>query len=100
MAPTRLTDEEIRTALAATPGWALANGQIERTYLFADFVRSMAFVEAIAAYAERVQHHPDILVRYNRVTLAVSTHDAGGISAKDFELARFADGAAPAHGGK
>lgn len=93
------TDDEIRTSLAALPGWALANGQIERTYRFADFLRSMAFVESIAGYAERAQHHPDILVRYNRVTLAVSTHDAGGITEKDFALARFADGTAPAQGG-
>ncbi|MFM7051240.1 MAG: 4a-hydroxytetrahydrobiopterin dehydratase [Planctomycetota bacterium] len=54
----------------------------------------MAFVNAVAARAEAVQHHPDILIRWNRVTLSLSTHDCGGISAKDFDFARDADAAA------
>jgi 4a-hydroxytetrahydrobiopterin dehydratase len=54
----------------------------------------MAFVQAVAAHAEAVQHHPDILIRYSRVTLSLSTHDAGGITEKDFDFARAADGLA------
>jgi 4a-hydroxytetrahydrobiopterin dehydratase len=81
----------LHAELATCPGWALSGGQIERTYGFPDFLHSMRFVNELAAEAERVQHHPDILVRYSRVTLSLSTHDAGGITGKDFAFARFAD---------
>ena len=81
----------LHAELATCPGWSLSGGQIERTFGFPDFVRSMRFVNELAAAAERVQHHPDILVRYSRVTLGLSTHDAGGITGKDFAFARFAD---------
>lgn len=83
----KLTEAEIEQHLAAVPEWALVSGEITRTYLFPDFKASVAFVNRVAEYAERVQHHPDILVRYNKVTLTVSTHDAGGITQKDFDLA-------------
>ena len=56
-------------------------------YQFKDFVAAMAFVRAVADLAEKRQHHPDILIRWNKVTLSLSTHDAGGISQKDFDLA-------------
>ena len=88
----RLDPAAVRSELAACPGWAQSGDALERTYEFRDFVRSMRFVNELAAEAERVQHHPDMLVRYARVTLSLSTHDAGGITAKDFALARFADG--------
>ncbi len=87
----RLEPAAVRSELAACPGWAQAGDAIERTYEFRDFVRSMRFVNELAAEAERAQHHPDMLVRYSRVTLVLSTHDAGGITGKDFALARFAD---------
>lgn len=83
----KLTEAEIEQQLALVPEWGLVSGQITRTYSFPDFKASVAFVNRVAAYAERVQHHPDILIRYNKVTLTVSTHDAGGITQKDFELA-------------
>lgn len=86
-----LDSAALHAELATCPGWGLSAGQIERTFGFPDFVRSMRFVNELAAEAERVQHHPDILVRYSRVTLSLSTHDAGGITAKDFAFARFAD---------
>ena len=60
----------------------------------------MAFVEEVAAHAEAVQHHPDILIRYSRVTLSLSTHDAGGITDKDFDFAAKADAIASASGVK
>jgi 4a-hydroxytetrahydrobiopterin dehydratase len=91
---TKLSESQISDALAQLPEWSDIDGQIQRTFGFADFLRSMAFVNKIASYAERVQHHPDILIRYNKVTLTVSTHDAGGITEKDFDLARHADAAA------
>jgi 4a-hydroxytetrahydrobiopterin dehydratase len=90
-APEKLNQEQIEDALGAYPKWSEISGQITRTFEFDDFVGSIAFVNKVAEYAEREQHHPDILIRYNKVTLTVSTHDAGGITVRDFELAGSAD---------
>jgi 4a-hydroxytetrahydrobiopterin dehydratase len=77
--------------LSALPEWK-RNGQIiSRTYVFADFVAAMKFVNTVADLAEQAQHHPDIDVRWNKVTLALSTHDAGGLTQKDFALAKQCD---------
>ena len=64
---------------------------ISRTYKFKDFPAAMKFVNAVGVLAEQVQHHPDIGVRWNEVTLALTTHDAGGLTQKDFALARECD---------
>ena len=87
----RMSDEAIKRELQTVPDWSETGGAIHRTYQFANFVESMAFVNAIASVAETDQHHPDILVRWNKVTLTLSTHDAGGITAKDFAMAAKAD---------
>lgn len=87
----KMTESQIEAELANTPDWGETSGQIQRTYQFPDFKASMAFVDTLAEYAERMQHHPDILIRYNKVTISVSTHDAGGITPKDFALAQEAD---------
>ena len=87
----KLSEDQINAQLESFPEWAELNGQIQRTYSFEDFNQSIVFVNRIAEYAEQVQHHPDILIRYNKVTLTISTHDAGGITHKDFELARTTD---------
>ena len=71
--------------------WGEVGGTLQRTFDFSDFIESMAFVNKVAERAEADQHHPDILIRYNRVTLTLSTHDAGGITEKDFALASTAD---------
>ncbi len=91
---TKLTEEQVKHRLASLPQWAEAGGGIQRTYQFKNFVHAMKFVNHTADLAEQRQHHPDILVRYNKVTLSLSTHDAGGITEKDFEFARLADGIA------
>ena len=88
---TKLTEDQIAEALSTHSEWVELNGQIQRTFQFEDFVQAMAFVNKVAQYAEQVQHHPDILIRYNKVTLSVSTHDAGGITHKDFDLATETD---------
>ena len=90
----KLTEEQIKGRLAAFPEWSEMHDEIHRTYQFKDFVAAMAFVDAVAREAEADQHHPDILIRYNKVTLRLSTHDAGGITEKDFALAAKADGLA------
>lgn len=88
---TKLSEDQVSQALVDQPNWSEINNAIQRTFQFADFVAAMKFVNLIADHAEQVQHHPDILVRYNKVTLTLSTHDAGGISNYDFDFARFAE---------
>ena len=89
-----LTEDQIQTRLDdEAPEWSEAGGSIQRTYQFDDFVQAIAFVNKVADAAEAAQHHPDILVRYNKVTLTLTTHDAGGITDNDFSLARCADSA-------
>lgn len=90
--PKRLTESEIEHKLRDMPEWSESGGVIQRTYQFKDFLQSMKFVNAVASLAESRQHHPDILIRWNKVTLSLSTHDSGGITEKDFELARGCDG--------
>lgn len=88
-----LAEEEVQGLLAELPGWQLEAGRISRTYELAGFGEAIAFVERVARLAEAADHHPDILIRYARVTLTLSTHDAGGLTARDFELARRIDAA-------
>lgn len=86
-----LTADAIRTALATVPQWRKRGAVIRRTFEFADFLAAMKFVNAVARLAERAAHHPDIEIRWNRVILVLTTHDAGGLTAKDFELAARLD---------
>ncbi len=88
----KLTPSQIDTRLKPLPEWTLFGDSIQRTYDFADFVKAMAFVQRAAEHAERVEHHPDILIRYNKATLTLSTHDAKGLTEKDFESAKAYDG--------
>ena len=88
---TKLTDQAIEQFWETRSEWSEAGGVIQRTFSFRDFLSSMKFVNQIAELAEARQHHPDILVRYNKVTLSLSTHDAGGITQKDFDFAAQAD---------
>ena len=87
----KLSESEIESRLGDSSDWTEVNDAIQKTFQFDDFVKSIAFVNAAADHAEAVQHHPDILIRYNKVTLTLSTHDAGGITEKDFAFAEFAD---------
>lgn len=87
----KLEPSQINERLSDLPEWSDVNGAIQRTFNFPDFVASMAFVNKVALEAERVQHHPDILIRYDKVTLTLSTHDAGGLTDKDFDFAGAAE---------
>ena len=82
-------------ALARVPGWTRAGRAITRTYRFDDFRSALAFVNRVGKVAERQQHHPDIDIRYNQVTLSLWTHDAGGLSERDFRLAASIDAEPP-----
>lgn len=86
-----MTEEQIQNELKSRTEWSEMNGAIQRTYQFRDFVGAVDFVNKIADLAEAADHHPDILIRYNKVTLTLSTHDAGGVTEKDFALAAQAD---------
>ncbi|MBI2929014.1 MAG: 4a-hydroxytetrahydrobiopterin dehydratase [Verrucomicrobia bacterium] len=87
----KLTSSQIKRALAALSQWSRSRSVITRTYEFDDFVQAMTFVNKVARLAEKAQHHPDIDIRWNKVTLALTTHDAGGLTEKDFELAGKCD---------
>jgi 4a-hydroxytetrahydrobiopterin dehydratase len=82
-----LTDEEITAALAGLPGWARSGDSITTTVELADFRAAMLYTGAVAYLAEAANHHPDITIQWNRVTLALSTHSAGGLTGADMALA-------------
>jgi len=82
-----LTDAEIATRLKSVPDWKVDSGELTRTYAFKDFLSALAFVNDVGQIAEKGGHHPDIDIRFNKVRLALVTHDAGGLTAKDFEMA-------------
>jgi 4a-hydroxytetrahydrobiopterin dehydratase len=91
-APTAKLDEaKIASALATLPGWKRDGSLISRTFEFKNFLVAMQFMNAVAELAETTQHHPDIDVRWNKVALAFTTHDAGGLTQKDIALARQCD---------
>lgn len=87
----KLADADLDAGLERLSEWSRTGESIQRTFAFADFMAAMAFVHRVAERAEEVQHHPDILIRWNKVTLTLSTHDAGGLTEKDLALAAECD---------
>ncbi len=88
---TPLADAEIKRRLGELDGWELHGGQIRRTFAFASFPAAIGFVTQVAFLSEAAHHHPDIDIRYNKVALALITHDAGGLTERDFALAAQVD---------
>jgi len=86
-----LTAKEINLHLKAVSDWSKRANAIRRTFKFEDFLKSIAFVNQIAKKAQKLNHHPDIDIRFDKVTLTLTTHDEGGITQKDFTLARQCD---------
>lgn len=86
-----LDGSEIRTFLDSHPGWEVRDGTISKTYVLADFASAVGFVASVGVVAERAFHHPDIDLRYRWVTVSVTTHDEGGLTRKDTELAARID---------
>lgn len=84
----KLSEAEVRARLSEIPGWELAEGKLHKTFRFASFVQAFGFMSSVALVAEAMNHHPDWTNVYNRVTIALNTHDVGGISALDFTLAK------------
>ena len=83
-----LTPAELKETLQAIPGWLLQDGKLIRDWSFKDFVQAMEFANQIATLAEAAGHHPDIDIRYNHVRLSLISHDAGGITQRDANMAR------------
>ncbi len=87
----KLSSEDIQINLKSIPDWSLQDGEIVRTFAFQSFVQSLQFVNRVGELAESAGHHPDIDVRYDKVRLALVSHDAGGLTDKDFSLASGCD---------
>ncbi len=85
----KLTPNQIDLELKKIPDWKInSNGEIEKTFVSAGFQQSLLFVNAVGLLAESKNHHPDILIQWNKVKLCLTTHDSGGLSEKDFQLAK------------
>jgi 4a-hydroxytetrahydrobiopterin dehydratase len=87
----KYTPAQIKAALPSVPDWKKTGDAITRTYQFKDFPAAIKFVNVVAKLAEKAWHHPDIDIRWNKVTLTLSTHDQGGLTEKDFNLAKKFD---------
>ena len=88
----KLSDAQIAVSMGDVPGWSRVGDGIERRYTFADFTLAFAFMARVALLAEKADHHPEWSNVYNKVDIRLTTHDAGGLSARDFALAREIDG--------
>jgi 4a-hydroxytetrahydrobiopterin dehydratase len=86
--PAVLSAEEVAQQMQTIPDWTLAGHEISCTYLFEDFVEAIAYVNRLVEPAEAAAHHPDLTIAYNRVTLRLTTHDAGGLTELDFRVAQ------------
>ena len=93
--PTRLPEEEVRQKLQTLSGWTIRDGKLHREFRFGDFIEAFSFMTGLALVAESMNHHPELTNVYNRVTIALSTHDAGGLTELDFAFAHRATQLAP-----
>jgi 4a-hydroxytetrahydrobiopterin dehydratase len=90
-----LPPDAAQSRLTQLSGWKIESGELVRTFEFKDFVAALAFVNQVGKLAEQAGHHPDIDIRYNRVRLSLVSHDAGGLTEKDFDLAAKTQSLAP-----
>ncbi len=91
MAAKKLTDTQIQENLTQVDGWTIENGKLHKEFQFDNFVSAFGFMTQLALVAESLNHHPEWFNVYNRVTIDLTTHDAGGISELDFQWAKQAD---------
>lgn len=89
MAPQKLNDAELQSALKTLSGWSVQNLKLHREYKFPDFAHAFGFMATSAVLIEKMNHHPEWSNVYNRVTIDLTTHDAGGITRNDVELAQI-----------
>ncbi|MGH3731186.1 MAG: 4a-hydroxytetrahydrobiopterin dehydratase [Micromonosporaceae bacterium] len=95
---TLLSAAELEAALSSVPGWSGDTGEISRTFSAPEFLTGVRLVDAVADQAEKVDHHPDIDIRWRKVTFRLATHSEGGVTAKDIDLARQINNIAEQHG--
>ena len=93
--PERLDDDRIAARLATLPGWRRRGDEIEKTFELPTFAEAVAFVGRVGELAEAANHHPDLDIRFRKVRVALSTHDAGGLSDLDFDLATRIEACVP-----
>jgi 4a-hydroxytetrahydrobiopterin dehydratase len=91
MAAQKLNEQELNTRLQQLSGWAVKNEKLHREFKFADFAHAFGFMTTAAVLIEKMNHHPEWFNVYNRVSVDLTTHDAGGITQRDIELARLLD---------
>lgn len=91
MAVQKLNEQELKTRLQQLSGWAVKNEKLHREFKFADFAHAFGFMTTAAVLIEKMNHHPEWFNVYNRVSVDLTTHDAGGITQRDVELARLLD---------
>ena len=89
--PEKIPEEILLTRLKKIPEWEIKKGRLVRRFEFDEFMEGIDFVNGVAEIADEANHHPDIIIRYNVVTLSLTTHDSGGITSRDFELAARVD---------
>lgn len=87
----RLSSEEIETNLSDLNDWTIGNDKLSKKFEFTNFAESLSFVNRVGEIAERLDHHPDVLFGWGYAEFFITTHDAGGITARDFELAKEID---------
>lgn len=95
---TALSEDEQQERLGDVPGWVVEDGALARTFTFANFVAAFGFMTSVAIESEKMNHHPEWSNVYNRVSVRLNTHDVGGISELDFELAAKMSNLAASHG--
>jgi 4a-hydroxytetrahydrobiopterin dehydratase len=88
----RLDEDQLEENLKVVIGWSVKEEKLTKTFEFKSYLEGLVFASALGYRAEKMDHHPDMTIGYRKVTVAVNTHDVGGISHLDFELAREADG--------
>ena len=91
MAAAKLSDIEIQRELGTLSGWSRRGNALVKTFVFGTFPAGIAFVDRVAGASEKMDHHPDLDIRYSKITAVLSTHSAGGITANDIELAKEMD---------
>lgn len=91
MSQPKLSNADVQEHLVNLPGWSYVDNALSKMYSFPNFGKSMRFVNMVAQAAEAINHHPDIQIRYDKVTLMLTTHDAGGVTLRDIQLAATCD---------
>jgi len=89
MGLTKLSDDQIKKELASLPGWSIVNGKLHKDFVFKDFIEAFGFMSTAALHIEKMNHHPEWFNVYNKIKVDLTTHDAGGITQNDINLARI-----------